>query len=69
MAGRFHFYEGYSAQNVVYPIRVMKLLGMETLFLSNAAGAVNPSFQSGRYHDHKRSYEFFYAQSAYWKKY
>jgi purine-nucleoside phosphorylase len=44
MAGRFHFYEGYSAEDVVFPIRVMKLLGVETLFLSNAAGAVNPSF-------------------------
>src|SRR5689334_25150905 len=47
MAGRFHFYEGYSAQNVVYPIRVMKFLGVETLLLSNAAGAVNASFKVG----------------------
>lgn len=47
MAGRFHFYEGYSAQNVVYPIRVMKLLGVETLLLSNAAGAVNSTFKVG----------------------
>jgi purine-nucleoside phosphorylase len=47
MAGRFHFYEGYSAQNVVYPIRVMKLLGVETLLLSNAAGAVTTSFKVG----------------------
>jgi purine-nucleoside phosphorylase len=47
MAGRFHFYEGYSAQNVVYPIRVMKMLGVETLLLSNAAGAVNASFKVG----------------------
>jgi purine-nucleoside phosphorylase len=47
MAGRFHFYEGYQAQDVVYPIRVMKLLGVETLLLSNAAGGVNPSFQVG----------------------
>ena len=47
MAGRFHFYEGYSAQDVVYPIRVMKFLGVETLLLSNAAGAVNPGFKVG----------------------
>lgn len=47
MAGRFHFYEGYTAQQVVYPIRVMRLLGVQTLLLSNAAGAVNPSYQVG----------------------
>ena len=47
MAGRFHFYEGYSSQEVIYPIRVMKLLGVETLLLSNAAGGCNPSFNVG----------------------
>jgi purine-nucleoside phosphorylase len=47
MAGRFHFYEGYDAREVVFPVRVMKLLGIETLFLSNAAGAVNPAFKVG----------------------
>ncbi len=47
MAGRFHFYEGYRAQDIVYPIRVMKLLGIETLLLSNAAGAVNPLYKVG----------------------
>jgi purine-nucleoside phosphorylase len=47
MAGRFHYYEGYTPQGVVYPIRVMKMLGVETLLLSNAAGAVNPSFKVG----------------------
>ncbi|HEV7783118.1 MAG TPA: purine-nucleoside phosphorylase [Chitinophagaceae bacterium] len=47
MAGRFHFYEGYPAQDVVFPIRVMKLLGVETLLLSNAAGGVNPSYKVG----------------------
>ncbi len=47
MAGRFHFYEGYSAEEVVFPIRVMKLLGVQTLFISNAAGGVNPSFKVG----------------------
>lgn len=47
MAGRFHYYEGYTAQDVVYPIRVMKLLGIETLLLSNAAGGVNPAYNVG----------------------
>jgi purine-nucleoside phosphorylase len=47
MAGRFHFYEGYGAPDVVYPIRVMKLLGIETLLLSNAAGGVNTSYKVG----------------------
>ncbi len=47
MAGRFHFYEGYTAQEIVFPIRVMKWLGVETVILSNAAGAVNPSFNVG----------------------
>ena len=47
MAGRFHYYEGYEVQDVVFPIRVMKLLGIETLLLSNAAGAVNPSYRVG----------------------
>jgi len=47
MAGRFHFYEGYDASQVVLPIRVMKMLGIEALLLSNAAGGVNPSFKVG----------------------
>lgn len=47
MAGRFHFYEGYSADQVVFPVRVMKLLGIQALLLSNAAGGVNPSFKVG----------------------
>jgi purine-nucleoside phosphorylase len=47
MEGRFHFYEGYSAEQVVFPIRVLKLLGVENLLLSNAAGGVNKEFQVG----------------------
>ena len=44
MQGRFHYYEGYSIQKVVLPIKVMKLLGVKTIILTNAAGAVNPAF-------------------------
>lgn len=47
MAGRFHFYEGYAAEDVVFPIRVLKFLGVETIFLSNAAGGVNTGFRVG----------------------
>lgn len=47
MQGRFHYYEGYPMQQVTLPVRVMKLLGVKTLFLSNAAGGLNPSFEVG----------------------
>lgn len=47
MAGRFHFYEGYTAQQVIYPVRVMKMLGVETVLISNAAGGVNQNFAVG----------------------
>jgi purine-nucleoside phosphorylase len=47
MAGRFHFYEGYSASEVGYPIRVMKDLGIQHLLISNAAGGVNAGFKVG----------------------
>ena len=45
MNGRFHFYEGYSLQEVTFPVRVMKLLGVQTLLVSNACGAVNPAYK------------------------
>ena len=47
MSGRFHHYEGYSADEVIFPVRVMKHLGIKTLLLSNAAGGVNPKFEVG----------------------
>ena len=47
MAGRFHFYEGYTPEEVVFPIRVLKMLGIEQLILSNAAGGTNPGFKVG----------------------
>ena len=47
MQGRFHFYEGYSTEQIVMPIRVMKLLGVKTLILTNAAGGINLDFNVG----------------------
>jgi purine-nucleoside phosphorylase len=47
MQGRFHYYEGYTPQQVVLPVRVMKRLGIRRLFVSNAAGGVNPRFGRG----------------------
>lgn len=47
MKGRFHFYEGYDMSELVFPVRVMKKLGISHLFLSNACGGVNPDFEIG----------------------
>ncbi len=47
MQGRFHYYEGYSMQQIVFPVRVMKLMGVKTLIVSNACGGVNPLFTPG----------------------
>jgi len=47
MQGRFHFYEGYSMEDIVLSVRVMKLLGIKKLFVSNACGGINPAFEKG----------------------
>jgi purine-nucleoside phosphorylase len=47
MSGRFHAYEGYSLQQITFPVRVMKALGCDTVILSNAAGGLNPQFHKG----------------------
>ena len=47
MQGRFHYYEGYDMKQVTFPVRVMKSLGIETLFVSNAAGGMNKEFKVG----------------------
>ena len=47
MQGRFHYYEKYTLQQITFPVRVMKFLGVNTLLISNAAGALNPGFRKG----------------------
>jgi purine-nucleoside phosphorylase len=47
MQGRFHYYEGYTMEQVTFPVRVMKFLGVQTLLISNAAGGMNPQFTKG----------------------
>jgi purine-nucleoside phosphorylase len=47
MQGRLHYYEGYTMQQITFPVRVMRMLGIKTLFVSNASGSLNPAFKKG----------------------
>src|SRR5580698_675774 len=47
MQGRLHYYEGYNMQQITFPVRVLKMLGIKTLLVSNASGALNPDFKKG----------------------
>jgi purine-nucleoside phosphorylase len=47
MQGRVHFYEGYPIQQIVFPVRVMQVMGIKTLIVTNAAGGINPAFHAG----------------------
>jgi purine-nucleoside phosphorylase len=47
MQGRLHYYEGYNMQQITFPVRVLKYLGIKTLFVSNASGSLNPNFKKG----------------------
>ncbi|KAA3622535.1 MAG: purine-nucleoside phosphorylase, partial [Bacteroidetes bacterium] len=47
MAGRFHYYEGYSMEEVTFPVRVLKFLGIQRIIISNVSGGTNPEFQAG----------------------
>ena len=48
MQGRFHYYEGYTMQEITFPVRVMKALGVKYLLISNACGSMNPDFEKGK---------------------
>ncbi len=47
LAGRFHFYEGYDMKDVTLPVRVVKMLGVENIYITNVAGGINPDFEAG----------------------
>jgi len=56
MSGRFHYYEGYSMEEVTFPIRVMKFMGVHTLLISNASGGMMLAFEVGDLMNHQGPY-------------
>ncbi len=68
MEGRFHFYEGYNMKEVTFPERVMYELGIETLFVSNASGGMNETFQIGDLMVNRRPYQLLPRASASWQE-
>ncbi len=68
MQGRVHYYEGYSLEEVTFPIRTFKLLGIKTLILTNAAGGINVQLTQGALMVHQRSPEPDGRQSVAWAK-
>ncbi len=69
MQGRFHYYEGYGMKEVTFPVRVMKLLGVKYLFVSNAAGGLNPKFNVGDIMVIYRPHQLFSGKSVKRKKF
>lgn len=69
MQGRVHYYEGYSMTDVVLPTRLMKKMGAEILFVTNASGGINYDFNAGEFHAYYRPYFYVYSKPAYWSKY
>ena len=57
MQGRFHYYEGYTQQEITFPVRVMKALGVNTIVVTNAAGGANTNFKAGGFNAYKGSYK------------
>ena len=69
MQGRFHYYEGYDMKEVTFPVRVMKQLGVKTLFVKQCSRRNEQGIPCGRHHDHHRSYQSVSGESSSRKNY